>query len=122
MEKTTEATPFIKDRPILILAIANALVSLLTVIITLFRLRSNDFKVPVQYIVHDGSVLQTSSWYSLYSLVFFAVLSAAGAIFFAYKLHKSNRIFAGGILAAYLIVGIFTFRVVNSLLILVSKV
>ena len=122
MEKITESQPYIKDKPMMVLSVANGLLSFTTVLVVFARLRSNDFKVPVQYVVNDGSVLQASSWFTLYSLALFAILSTGLAIFFAIKLHKSNRLFAGGILAVFLVLALFSLFVSYALLELVSKV
>jgi|GEM_PF-2772830 len=122
MEKTTEQIAFTKDRPIIILAITNGIFALMNVILTFARLRSHDFKVPVQYIVNDGSVLQTSNWYSLYSLALVSVAGFVAIIFLAYQLHKGNRLFAMAVLIIYLLVGVMTLLVTNALLGLVGRV
>jgi hypothetical protein len=88
----------------------------------LIRLKSHDFKVPVQYIVNDGSVVQSSSWYSLYSLALIALFGAVASIFLAYRLHKGNRIFAIGLLVIYIVIALFGFLISNALLGLVSRV
>lgn len=106
----------------MVLSVVNGFLAFSTVVVVIARLRSNDFKVPVQYVVHDGSVLQTSSWFTLYSLALFAVLATGTTIFFAMKLHKSNRLFAGGVLAVYIVVALFSLLVTYALLELVSKV
>lgn len=113
---------FTKDRPILLLTIMAGFLSSLSVFITFFRLRSHDFKVPAQYIPQDGSVIQTASWYSLYSLALFAALGAAAVIFLAYRLHKANRLFAGGLLVAHIVLAVFGLLVTNALLSLVAGV
>ena len=122
MEKVTKNIPYTKDKPVIILAVLSGALALANLILTLIRLRSHDFKVPVQYIVNDGSVLQTSHWYSLYSLAFVSVAGAAVMIFLSYRLHKGNRLFAAGILAVYLLVGIISLLVTNALLGLVGRV
>lgn len=122
MEKNIESLPFIKDKPMIVLSVVNGFLAFATVMVVFVRLRSNDFKVPVQYVVHDGSVLQTSSWFTLYSLALFAILATGSTIFFAMKLHKSNRLFAGGVLAVYVVVALFSLLVTYALLELVSKV
>jgi hypothetical protein len=122
MEKLNEHTLFTKDKTIMILSIASGLLALATVISVLIRLKSHDFKVPVQYIVNDGSVVQSSSWYSLYSLALIALFGAVASIFLAYRLHKGNRIFAIGLLVIYIVIALFGFLISNALLGLVSRV
>lgn len=122
MNKEVKPQQFIKDRPIFIFSITCVVMALVNTVITFARLRSHDFKVPVQYVVHDGTVFQTANWYSLYSFVLFALLGAGFSIFLAIRLHKSNRLFAGGILITYLVVSLISFLVINSLLGLVSRV
>ena len=73
MEKNTQQTVFSKDKVALGLAAWSVFATVATILFSLVRLRSHDFKIPVQYIVNDGSVLQTSSWYSLYSLALFSL-------------------------------------------------
>lgn len=119
-DKTT--LQFTKDRPMLLLTILVGLLASLNVLLTFIRLRSHDFKVPVQYIAYDGSVIQTANWYSLYSLALFAILSAVAAIFLAHRLHSSNRMFAGGLLIAQTLLAVVTLLVTNSLLSLVAGV
>lgn len=122
MEKALEKTPFTKDRPLMVLSVFSAFFAFLSVAGVFVRLRSHDFKVPVQYIVNDGSVVQSASWYSLYSLAFVAVFGAVASIFLAHRLHKSNRIFAAGLLVVYLVIALFGLLVSNALLGLVSRV
>ncbi len=124
MEKETEKKTllFTRDKPAISLAIVSGVLAFANLVITLVRLRSNDFKVPVQYIVNDGSVLQRSSWFTLYSLALFSILSTAVIIFIAHKIHKGNRLFAIGILAVYVVVAIVAILVTNALLRLVSTV
>jgi amino acid transporter len=122
MEKVTEPLQFTKDKPAIILAVIGALLAFSNLLLTFVRLRSHDFKVPVQYIVNDGSVLQTSNWYTLYSTALFSVLSVAAVIFIAHRLHKGNRQFAIGILAIYLIIAVINILVTNALLGLVGRV
>lgn len=121
--KNTDASiMFTKDKPAIILAVVSGVLAFLNVVLTFVLLRSHDFKVPVQYVVNDGSVLQTSSWYSLYSLALFSLLSAVATIFIAHRLHKGNRLFSIGILVIYCIVGVFTLLSTYALLNLVSTV
>lgn len=122
MEKNIHEVKFTKDRPIMVLAVISGLLAFLNVVSVIARLRSNDFKVPVQYVVHDGSVLQTSSWYSLYSLAFFSILSAVAMIVLAHRLHKANRLFASAILAVYLVIAVIALLASNALLGLVGGV
>lgn len=113
---------FSKDKPIMLTAGINCIVALLTVLVVFGRLRSHDFKVPVQYIVHDGSVFQTGSWYSLYSLALLSVLGVGAILYLSYQLHKGNRLFSLGILMGYTVINIFSLLVTVALLGLVSKV
>jgi hypothetical protein len=122
MEKNILDLRFTKDKPVMVLAVISGMLAFLNVILTFARLRSNDFKVPVQYVVHDGSVLQTSNWYSLYSLALFSVLSAGAMIFLAHRLHKANRLFAAATLAVYIVIGLVTLLATNALLGLVGRV
>lgn len=117
-----EAVLFSKDKPVIILTFLASLLAVVNVIATAVRLKSHDFKVPVQYIVNDGSVLQTSSWYTLYSLVIFSILSAGVGVFFAHRLHKSSRIFAIGILVVQVVFSVIALLVSSALLGLVSRV
>jgi len=122
MEKTIEPVQFTKDKPIIVLVVVNAALSFITLVATFILLKSHDFKVPVQYIKNDGSVLQTSNWYTLYSLPFFSLLSLGAMIFIAHRLHKGNRLFAIGALAVYVIVSVVTLITTFDLLSLVSKI
>ena len=122
MEKTIEPIPFTKDKPIMILAVTGAILAILNLILTVVKLGSHDFKVPVQYVVNDGSVLQTSNWYSLYSIALFSVVGAGMTIFLAYRLHRGNRLFAAGALVAYMVVGVVSLLVTWALLGLVGRV
>lgn len=122
MEKITEPTAFTKDKPIMILAVVNVVLAISNVILTVVKLSSHDFKVPVQYIVNDGSVLQTSNWYSLYSIALFSLVGAGISIFLAYRLHKGNRLFAAGVLIVYTVVAVVSLLVTYALLGLVSRV
>ena len=98
MEKNTQQTVFSKDKVALGLAAWSVFATVATILFSLVRLRSHDFKIPVQYIVNDGSVLQTSSWYSLYSLALFSLISTVVILFLAHRLHRSNRLLCLGIL------------------------
>lgn len=118
----TKSTMFSKDKSIVILLLANFGLIVTSASVVVLRLRSNDFKVPVQYIANDGSVVQASSWYSLYSLGFFAVLSVAAIFFLAYRLYRGNPTFSKGLLGIQLVVSIITLLVINSLLSLVARV
>lgn len=117
------ATPqFSKDKPVMFVAAINVLVALATLFVVFVRLRSHDLKVPVQHIVNDGSVLQTGSWYSLYSLAFISVVGTGAVLFLAHQLHKGNRLFALGTLIAYTMINAFGLLVTVALLGLVSRV
>lgn len=122
MEKVTEPVQFTKDKPVIILAVICGVLAFSNLVLTFVRLKSHDFKVPVQYIVNDGSVLQTSSWYSLYSIALFSLLGAGAVIFVAHRLHKGNRLFAIGILTVYVVIAIVSLLVTNALLGLVGAV
>lgn len=122
MEKSTEEQIFSKDKATLSLMALNVILSVATVLTTLIGLRSHDFKIPVQYIVNDGSVLQTSNWYSLYSLALFSIVGTGVIIYLAQKLYRSNRVYSIGVLAAYSLVSVVGLSVTLALLNLVSKV
>lgn len=122
MEKTTENLSFTKDKPVIILAVICGVLAFSNLILSLIRLNSHDFKVPVQYIVNDGSVLQTSSWYTLYSIALVSILGAGAVIFLAQRLHKANRLFAAGVLAIYVFIGVVSLFVTYALLGLVGRV
>ena len=122
MEKISEPTPFIKDKPVMVITVINCVLAALNLILTVVRLRSHDFKVPVQYIVNDGTVLQTSNWYSLYSFALFSVVGVVVTTLLAIRLHKGSRVFANGTLLAYTVVAVMSLLVTNALLGLVSKV
>ena len=122
MEHVKQQTAFTKDKPVIILAIVGGLLALAQVLVVLIRLSSHDFKVPVQYIVNDGSVLQTSSWYTLYSLALVAALGAGVSIFLAHRIHKTNRVLALGVLITSAVIGVIGLLVANALLGLVSRV
>ena len=122
MEKVASQDIFTKDKAVLSLLAFNSVTTTATILVSLILLRSHDFKVPVQYVVNDGSVLQTSSWYTLYSLPAFAMISAAVMIFLAHKLYSTDRIFSIGVLTAYSLVSTVGLMVTFALLNLVSKV
>lgn len=122
MNKTPLDTPFFKDRAILLLLSVNTAIVFAIVVSVFVRLRSSDFKIPVQYVVNDGSVLQTSQWYTLYSLALFSVLSAVATAILAQRLHRGERNYAKVVLAVYAITAIFGLLITNALLGLVSQV
>lgn len=122
MSETTAPVPFTKDKAPMILAITAGILALANVLQTFIRLRSHAFKVPVQYVVSDGSVLQTSNWYILYSLALFSILGTVTILFLAYRLHKRNAMFATGVLAVQVVVAIISLVVSAALLGLVSRV
>lgn len=114
--------PFSKDYPMVILVLINSLLMLIGTLSVVLRLRPNDFKVPVQYIVHDGTIVQSGNWFSLYSLVFFILGGGIITVILASKLHKANRLFAVATLAIYTFVAVFSILAINALLGLVEKV
>lgn len=116
------AVPLTKDKPVILLVTLSGVLAFINVVITAARLRSHDFKVPVQYVVNDGSVLQTSSWYTLYSLALFSVAGAFVVVFLAHRVYKANKVFALGILTVYVVIQVFTILVTNALLGLVGRV
>lgn len=122
MEKISEPIPFAKDKPVMLLAIIAGILSVINLIVTVVKLGSHDFKVPVQYVVNDGSVLQTSNWYSLYSIALFSLVGAGITIFLAHRLHKGNRLFAAGILLVYGVIALMSILVTSALLGLVGRV
>jgi hypothetical protein len=122
MSEHSETLSYTKDKPVIVLAILSGFLALANIIQTFVRLRSHTFKVPVQYVVNDGSVLQVSSWYTLYSLALFSVISTGIIIFLSYRLHKANRVFAAGALSVQIVLAVVTLVVSGALLGLVSKV
>lgn len=122
MTTLLEPVPFIKDRVILLLLSVDSLLVVSSVLLVFARLRSHDFKVPVQYVVNDGSVLQTSQWYSLYSIALFAILSGVGTVILAQRLHKSERNYAIVALILFAITALFGILTTNALLGLVGQV
>lgn len=122
MKHETSHLAFSKDRPILLLTLLSGALIALNTISVVLRLRPSDFKIPIQYIVHDGTVVQSGNWYSLYSLALFAVVCGVMSILLAHRLHKANRIFALVTLIVYVFVAFFSFLAINSLLSLVGKV
>lgn len=122
MKDAAEARVFTKDKPALFMSVIVVFLAIVNNLIVLARLRSNDFKVPIQYVVNDGSVLQTSSWYSLYSLGLFSAVGAIAVLFLAHRLHKGSRGFALGILVVFICIQVITVLVTNALLGLVGRV
>lgn len=122
MKESTEKTVITKDKTAFLLVLLSAALMVANVAVVFVRLRSNDFKVPVQYIVNDGSVLQTSSWYSLYSFAFFSIAGFLAVFFLSQRLFKNSRGFALGTLAAYIVIQVITFLTANALLGLVGRV
>ncbi len=116
MTKTFEPVPFIKDRAMLLLLTIDSLLVLSIVGVVIARLRSHDFKVPVQYVVNDGSVLQVSEWYTLYSLAAFAVLTGVATFILAQRLHKSERNYAMIALIVFGVSAVFGLLTTNALL------
>lgn len=122
MTKTLEPVPFIKDRAMLLLVAIDSLLIVSIVTVVLARLRSHDFKVPVQYVVNDGSVLQVSQWFTLYSLAVFAVLTGVATFILAQRLHKSERNYAIIALIIFGVSAVFGLLTTNALLGLVARV
>ncbi len=122
MEEEVPQLTFTKDVVAMFLVVIDTLLILVNVISAVARLHSHAFKIPVQYMVADGSITMSSSWYSLYSLAFFVFVTGFATLFLAYSLHKRNRIFAIGILAIYFVIAIISFLVINALLGLVGRV
>lgn len=122
MEKTTETRLFTKDKVAMTLVIISGVLSFLNIMTVFVRLRSHDFKVPVQYVVNDGSVLQSSNWLSLYSLAVVSILGFVTVVFLAHQLYKASRQFAVAALAVYVVISVVSLLVTNALLGLVGKV
>jgi hypothetical protein len=112
---------FFKDRLIMAFVILGGLVSLLNVASVILRLRSHTFKVPVQYNVSDGSILQTD-WYYLYGFVIFSLFGLVASVIVAHRLYTGSRWFALGTLLLYLIVAVSSFITINALLGFVSQI
>lgn len=117
----TKITTFSKDPTALILSGVNIFGALIAIVLVLVRLRSHDFKVPVQYIVNDGGEVSLASWYSLYSLAIFVVFGVVVAVWVAKRLHAHNPVFAHGVLVSQAIVVIISILTINALLGLVSQ-
>lgn len=122
MKEATEKTVLTKDKTGFLLVLLSTFLMIANVVAVFARLRSNDFKVPVQYIVNDGSVLQTSHWYTLVSFVVFAIAGFIAVYFLSQRLFKSSRGFALGTLITYIVVQLITFLTINALLGLVGRV
>ncbi|MBP9738494.1 hypothetical protein KBD20_02285 [Candidatus Saccharibacteria bacterium] len=122
MNKTAEAVPFFKDRLMTTLVALDGFIVVLVVVSVFARLRSHDFKVPVQYVVNDGSILQTSQWFTLYSLALFAVIAGISTVILAQRIHKSERWYAAAALILLAVTTFFGFLMTNALLGLVSQV
>lgn len=118
---TTKITAFSKDASVVILGAINLLVAIAAVASVFLRLRSHDFKVPVQHLVNDGGEVSLASWYTLYSLAAFAVFGVVVAILLARRLHAHNPTFAHGVLMAQAVVAVFSLLTINALLGLVSQ-
>lgn len=122
MSENAKIVPFFKDRAAVLLVTLNGLLALGITLSVFARLRSHDFKVPVQYVVNDGSVLQTSQWFTLYSIVLFAIAGTVGVVILAERLHRSAREFALVTLGVLILTLIFGLFATNALLTLVSQV
>lgn len=122
MKKKEQPTKFSKDTPIVLLLAANVILMVASVVSVLFRLRPSDFKVPIQYIVYDGTVVQSGNWYSLYGFLLFIVVGGGMTFYLAHRVYKSNRLYSLATLAAYLVVSIYSLMTINALLSLVERV
>lgn len=122
MSKITEPVPFVRDRAVLLLVALDFLMVSAIVASVIVRLRGHDFKVPIQYVVNDGSVLQTSSWLNLYLFVLFSVFTGVVTVVLAQRMHKSQRTFSLIILVLFAVVSVFGLLATNALLGLVSQV
>lgn len=122
MKESSKQVDFSKDRPTVFLVVVNLGLMLATVLSVIIRLRPNDFKIPVQYIVYNGTVVQSGNWYSLYSWVLFILAGGAATIFLAHRLYKAHKYFSSVTLALYAVVALYAFFSVNALLSLVERV
>lgn len=122
MEKTSPQLTFTKDKLVMFLAIIDGFLIVLGVVISIIRLHSHDFKIPVQYVVADGSITQSANWYSLYSLTAFMLLCGIATIFLAHRMYRGNRLFAAGVLLIYLVVAFVSLLIMGALLGLVGRV
>ncbi len=122
MKQEVKNPPFSKDRPVVLLVVANAGLILATFFSVILRLRPNDFKIPIQFIVYDGTTIQTGNWFSLYSIVLFSIGGGIITLLLAKKLYGANRFFSLAVLAVYGVVALFTLFSVNALLTLVERV
>lgn len=122
MKEQTQANSFFKDRTAMLLGTVNAGLIVANVLSVFLRLRPSDFKIPVQYIVYDGTVVQTGNWFSLYSLVLFSAVGGVISLLLAYRLYKSNRHFAIAVMVVYSVLAVFSLLSINALLGLVERV
>lgn len=122
MSKNLEPVPFIKDRLVLLLITLDSLLIISIVGVVVARLRSHDFKVPVQYVVNDGAVLQVSQWFTLYSIAIFAIFTGVATFILAQRLHKSERNYSLIALIIFGVSAIFGLLTTNALLGLVARV
>lgn len=120
--KEPKVTTFSKDRTIVLITVLNIGLIAASVISVVFRLRPNDLKIPVQYIVYDGSIVQTGNWFSLYSLAFFMIAGGIITTLLAKKMYAAHKSFAVATLAAYTCVALFSLLSINALLGLVERV
>jgi hypothetical protein len=122
MKKDANPQQFSKDTPVVLLLILNGALVMVSILSVLLRLRPNDFKVPIQYIVYNGTVVQSGNWYSLIGFVLFLIAGAALTFVMAHRLYKANRFFTMAVLASYTMVGVFALLTINALLSLVERV
>ena len=122
MKKDSKPQQFSRDTSVVLLLILNGALMLAAILSVLLRLRPNDFRIPVQYIVYDGTVVQSGNWYSLYALIIFVLAGGGITIYLARKLYAANRYFTLATLAVYAVVGVFSLFSINALLSLVQRV
>ncbi len=120
--KEPKSTTFSKDRTIVLVTVFNMGLIIASVVSVLFRLRPNDLKIPVQYVVYDGSIVQTGNWFSLYSLAFFVIAGGIVTTLLAKKMYVANKSFALTVLLTYTFVALFSLLTINALLGLVERV
>jgi len=122
MKKKELPTKFSKDTPVVLLLTVNVILMLISSTSVIFRLRPNDFKIPIQYIVYDGTIVQSGNWFSLYGFLLFILAGGVMTIFLAHRIYKANRLFSIAVLSVYLVLSVYSLLTINALLSLVERV
>ncbi len=112
---------FYKDRLVMGLVGLSTILTLANMVAVVARLRSNTFKVPIQYNTLDGSIIQ-ASWYQLYGLAIFSLVCGALTLVAAHRLYKGSRWFSVGVLIIYCLISVISFITINALLSFVARI